>query len=168
MWDYYGYAILEFRLPVVSTEGNLLDKDYYFYNIIIDDEPMEFYPDEYPTLTEVITDIPYNFSDPIEGGIATSDMYVMTGTHTVVIYDGGYDTIGVQGIYTVDGVTNYTDIVYYSTVGVKEVADQNREVNAVEFYDLTGRRISNPSNGIFIKKTTFTDGTSKVAKISVK
>ncbi len=168
LWQYYGFAILEFRLPIISTEGNLLDKEHYYYNVIIDDEPMEFYPDEYPGLTEMITDIPYRFNDEIGGGIGTSELYVMQGTHMIAIYTGGYDSIGVQGLYTVDGVTNYTDIVYYGTDGVKEIANNGSEVSTVEFYDLAGRKISNPSNGIFIKRTTFTDGTAKVAKISVK
>lgn len=166
-WDYYGFAVLDFRLPLISTEGNLLDKEHYFYNIIIDDEAMEFYPDEYPSLTEVITDIPYRFNDEA-GGIGTSELYMLKGTHEVVIYTAGYDTIGVQGLYTVDGVTNYTDIVYYGDSGVKEVMGNTGEVGSVEFYDLTGRKVSDPSNGIFIKKTIFTDGTTKVAKISMK
>lgn len=166
-FDWYGYARFDFRLPVISTDGNLLDKEHYLYNIILDDEAMEFYPDEYPSLTEMITDIPYRFNCD-GGGISTSERYVMEGTHEVVIYTGGYDKIGVQGLYVVDGVTNYTDVVYYGESGVREIAENEGEISSVLYFDLSGRRMTNPSTGIFIKETVFKDGSSKAQKISVR
>ncbi|MCC8071826.1 MAG: hypothetical protein LIO90_08520 [Bacteroidales bacterium] len=43
-----------------------------------------------------------------------------------------------------------------------------KDVKAVEYYDLQGRKVTNPTTGIYVKKNVFTDGTSTVEKISVK
>ena len=52
--------------------------------------------------------------------------------------------------------------------GVKNVVDSNAEVVTTEYYDLSGRRINNPQNGIFIKADKLSDGNIRTSKVVVK
>ena len=40
-----------------------------------------------------------------------------------------------------------------------------KNVKNVEWFSLDGRRISNPQNGVFMKKTTYSDGTQSTTKV---
>jgi hypothetical protein len=52
----------------------------------------------------------------------------------------------------------------YSTTGIgSAVAD--KQVRQVEYYSLTGRRVQVPSNGVYIVRKTYSDGTVKSFKI---
>lgn len=163
-----------FILPMVDTEGNLLDLDNYYYNIYFDNELFTFYADEYEEFEalgiEEITNIPYNFADDW-------DFYVKGSQHTLYYFVDGFETIGVQAVYTIDGVTNKSDLVNFNmetgeTNIVKpaalETIEGAKEVSATVYYDLTGRKVDTPSNGLFIKKTTYSDGTVKTVKRAVK
>lgn len=170
--DYGGQFY--FILPMVDTEGNLLDLDNYYYNIYFDNELFTFYADEYEKFEalgiEEITNIPYNFTEDW-------DFYINGAEHTIYYYVDGFETIGVQAVYTIDGVTNKSDLVNFNletgnTNIVKpaalETIESAKEVSATVYYDLTGRKVDNPSNGLFIKKTIYSDGTVKTVKRAVK
>ena len=74
-------------------------------------------------------------------------------------------------------MTNKSDLVNFNletgeTNIVKpaalETIEGAKEVSATVYYDLTGRKVDTPSNGLFIKKTTYSDGTVKTVKRAVK
>ncbi len=155
-WD-YGYAIMTFKLPLISTDGNLLSTDHYYYNIYADEEPFILYPDEYESVSEIMEDVPYSFSDD-------EAIYMDRDEHCFTFYSEVYDSVGVQAVYTVDGITNRSDIVYYSLSGVDSVNTDKVTVSE-EYYDISGLRVSNPASGLYIKKSMFSDGTYKVSKV---
>jgi hypothetical protein len=58
-----------------------------------------------------------------------------------------------------------------ATVGaaaVNEIGADNKEVASTLYYDLTGRMVSNPANGIYIKVVRYTDGSQRSFKVLKK
>ena len=61
-------------------------------------------------------------------------------------------------------MTNRSEVVKQTFAsGVSSVTN---EAVSVEFYDLTGARVLNPGNGLYIKKINFKDGKSIVSKVA--
>jgi hypothetical protein len=54
-----------------------------------------------------------------------------------------------------------------STTGVAPTII-NGEVISSEYYDLSGRRIITPSNGIYVKRVVYSNGTVKTSKVAVR
>jgi hypothetical protein len=54
-----------------------------------------------------------------------------------------------------------------STTGVAPTVI-NGEVISSEYYDLSGRRIITPSNGIYVKRVVYSNGTVKTSKVAVR
>ncbi|MFV0469443.1 MAG: hypothetical protein ACK5MK_11025 [Dysgonomonas sp.] len=47
-----------------------------------------------------------------------------------------------------------------------DVEAVSKNVSDIQYYDLTGKKVLNPAKGFFVKKTVYTDGTSKSEKIA--
>ena len=157
---FYGYGYCRFTLPKVDTEGRLLETDKMYYNMFIDDELFTFYPDEYIYLTEEMTDIPYDYSD-------SYDIYVTGADHTIYFYTTGFEKLGIRSTYTADnGETADSDITWYylTPTGITAAPETGKNVKSVSYTDLSGRRISAPAKGLYIKTVTFDDGTVKSYK----
>ncbi|MCH5224724.1 MAG: Omp28-related outer membrane protein [Muribaculaceae bacterium] len=52
--------------------------------------------------------------------------------------------------------------------GVESIKKGNSEVIKIEYYDLTGRKVAEPHNGVVIKREIMNDGSSKSSKIIVR
>ena len=165
----YGEGTFYFNLPIVDANGTLLDADCYHYNIFVDGEIYTLYNDEYVLLDyDELTDIPYNYTEDYDIGISGS-------SRTLYFFFDGAETMGVQGVYTVDGVTNKTNIISYvlatgettNSAGIDSITDA-KQVSSTVYYDLTGHKVTNPSAGLYIKKTVYTDGTVKSTKSFMK
>ena len=75
--------------------------------------------------------------------------------------------IGIQLNYTVDGITNKSDIVYLEVYPHHtSVSDVNAEksVTGVRYYNVAGQEMAQPS-GLTIQVTTYSDGTTSTAKL---
>lgn len=161
----YGYGAMLYWLDNMSVDDNLLNADYLYYNLYFDGELFTAYPDEYVLLKEAMTDIPYSFSDGYD--------FNFTGSmHNMFFYMDGVSKVGIQAMY------KYNDKVYKSNLvefeitedgfrptAVNGVTDDADRVLSVSFYDLSGRRVSNPSSGIYLKTMKMADGTQKTVKI---
>lgn len=158
----FGYGGFLFDLPLLGTEGEVLDKNHYTYIVYMDDEPYTFSPDEYPGVTAPMTEIPYDFQDG-----ESEDFRVEGITHIVCWRTDGYSKVGVQGLYTVGGETKKSNIVSNTfAVGIDSVGTD--EAVAVEYYDLTGARVLDPAQGLYIKKISFKSGKTLTSKVVVK
>ena len=51
---------------------------------------------------------------------------------------------------------------------VNEISDENKVVASTLFYDLTGRMVSNPTTGIYVKVVRYTDGSQRSFKVYKK
>ena len=58
----------------------------------------------------------------------------------------------------------YSDIATMETETSVDKVTSDREVAGRAYYDMQGRRVAAPSPGLYIERTTYTDGTSSVAK----
>ena len=54
------------------------------------------------------------------------------------------------------------------TAAVNEISDENKVVASTLYYDLTGRMVSNPGNGIYVKVVRYTDGSQRSYKVLKK
>lgn len=150
-----------------DAEISFMDPACTFYNIYFDDEKVTFYPDQYTALGEEMTDVPVDFQDN-----TNYDIQTYGNQHLVAIYDQGFERAGVQAFY-LDGTNKlYTDIVYSDgttvAAGINGVDDASNSIQATYFTDLSGRRVSEPRHGIFIRTLKMKDGTTRSAKFVVR
>ena len=161
-----GYTRFDFNINLVDIDGNPLISDYLTYSIFTDDD--ELFTFDYDTyglnngFETDMTEIPYGFSG--------YDFYLRrvyfyrtnTGDNPMFTW-----RIGIQLNYTVDGVTNKSDIVYLDVYdhpsAVNELND-GKAVADVRYYNLSGQQIEQPS-GLTIKVTTYSDGTTIATKV---
>ena len=75
--------------------------------------------------------------------------------------------IGIQLNYTINGVTNKSDIVYLEVypqpTAVNEL-DGAKSITGVRYFNVAGQEMAQP-NGLTIEVTTYSDGTTSAAKV---
>ncbi|MCD8387817.1 MAG: hypothetical protein LUD17_13140 [Bacteroidales bacterium] len=157
--DQYGWYI-----PNINVNGALLDTSRMYYNIYANYELYEFYTDTYTDFPYDMIDIPYDFTDGW-------DIYYPAPELDLYLHDSGIDVIGCQSFYVgTDGITYASNAVHVNIeefLGIN-VAKANTEVKSVEYFNIAGQRVANPKTGLFIKATTYTDGTRRVEKVAIK
>ena len=164
--DESGFTRLDFNINLVDVDGNLLDADCLTYSIFTDnDELFTFDYDTYGASNGFDTDmteIPYGYSG--------YDFYLRrvyfyrtnTGNEPMFTW-----RIGMQLSYTVDGVTNKSDIVYLEVYPKPTAVDEvnaGKTVAGVRYFNMAGQEMTQP-NGLTIQVTTYSDGTTSAAKI---
>ena len=163
--DYLNY--LKFSVPALNVDEEVISRDNCYFRLFLDDEPFEFYADEYPGLEDGTTDVSVNFANG-------ENIYGLGSSVSLYLYCSGFSTISVQLVNKVDGVdyvspTSILDVetlqwsVDFST-GVKAV-ESLADVKSVEYYNLSGVRVANPESGIYVRKATMTDGSVVVSKV---
>lgn len=156
-----------FTLPTTDTEGNPLDPTRLSYSIFLDDDQIytfDYWDYDYD-IEDDMTEIPYSIY---------SDGYDITD-HVVYFYGTNYSEwpiftwrIGIQVYYTYHGVKTASDIVYLEVFpnpysGVEEM-NANKTVASVRYYNMAGQEVAQPQ-GLAIKVTTYSDGTSSTVKV---
>ncbi|MDY6301018.1 MAG: hypothetical protein SPL96_03890 [Bacteroidales bacterium] len=159
-----GFTVLHFTIPTVDVDGNKLNENKLYYNILLDDEVFTFDPETYIGLSNAMTDVPYKFEDNINFDIYMSG----NGRHTVYIYTTDYDIIGVQSIYTAGDEVNRSEIIYVNNPthsGINEFTTGAQVVDT-RYYDLTGRELPTaPTTGLYLQRSTYSDGTTATTKV---
>lgn len=155
---------LYFSFPILNVHGQLLDTANLYYRVFVDDELFEFYSDEYAGVEDGTTEIPFDFSN--QSSIGRYGTCNVTHFFSITFYD--YETIDVQTFYR-DGDKEYaSDIVrMVNTVSVDSINSESQVVEE-KWFDLSGRRVNNPENGIYIKHVKYQDGTVRTFKTVVK
>ncbi len=164
--DESGYTRFDFNINLFDVDGNPLNSDYLTYSIFTDeDELFTFDVETYGALNGFDTDmteIPYGFSG--EDFYLRRVYFYRTNTGDNPMFTW---RIGIQLNYTVDGVTNKSDIVYLEVypkpLAVEEV-NAGKEVSAVRYFNVAGQEMAQP-NGLTIQVTTYTDGTTSATKV---
>ncbi|MBD5356328.1 MAG: hypothetical protein HDR88_04895 [Bacteroides sp.] len=161
-YDDYEFGAIAYTIPEWSIDGRVMNTDNLFYNFFIDDQILVLYPDEYPDLDEPMENIPARYED--------SSIYYWGDSYEAIIYPTGFDKIGVRTFYiNPDGSKTYSNIVYNDgsvTSGIQSASDDMLSVTGIEYYTVDGRRIAKPAKGsICIKRTIFSDGSSKTTKL---
>ncbi len=164
--DESGYTRLDFNINLVDVDGNPLNSDYLTYSIFTDDDELfTFDAETYGALNGFDTDmteIPYGFSG--------EDFYL----RRVYFYrtnDGENPMftwrIGIQLNYTVDGITNKSNIVYLDVYPKPSAVDEvnaGKSVSSVRYFNVAGQEMTHPS-GLTIQVTTYSDGSTSAVKV---
>ena len=161
-----GYTRLDFNIDLVDVDGNALNSDYLTYSIFTDDD--QLFTFDYDTyglnngFDTDMTEIPYGFNG--------FDFYLRrvyfyrTNEGDNPLFDW---RIGIQLNYTVNGVTNKSDIVYLEVYPKPTAVNESitdKTVKAVRYYNVAGQEMTQPS-GLTIQVTTYSDGTTSTAKV---
>lgn len=158
----FGYGGFMADMPLLGTEGEVLDKNYYTYIVYFDGEPYTFEPELFPGVTEPMLEIPYDFEDG-----EAEDFRVEGTSHIICWRTAGFTSLGVQALYTVNGVTNRSEVVTYK-LGDSSLDTVTALPQTVEFYDLAGRKILNPTSGMYVKRITYDNGKTETVKVVIK
>lgn len=139
----YGYGVMvSFDIDNVGTQGEYLNPNKLFWQVLIDGKLLEFTADEYPEdiEDEPMTQIPYYFNGYYDLGYGDSPTQ-----RFYVFYRDTWKRAGVQAVYTVDDVTFRSNIVYINADqkitkvpdGINTVLSPTATSTAI--YDLGGR-----------------------------
>lgn len=154
-----GYVI--FSINNNNQRNSFMDPDSTFYNVYFDEELVTFYPDQYTNFSTEVTDIPLNYQDA-----STYNIETYGNQHRLVIYDSGFTNIGIRAFTVSNGERLYSETAWYpkdpTAVSLPTV---DSPVTSVTYHDLTGRRISKPTSGLYIKTTVRADGTTQSEKV---
>ena len=167
-YDYlndFGFSVFEFYVPAFSEEGGLLKTSDLSYVVYVDGEEWTFDADDY-LLDEPAAEIPWDFDNE-----ETILKWFGTCKHAVYLYVEGISTLGVQSIYRYGGEETRSEIITLDLgddpSGVSAIGD-GRKVTDVKYYDLSGRRVSDPAAGVFVKRVVYDDGSVAVFKKAVR
>jgi len=121
------------------------------------------FPENYWALTEPIVDVPYSFDDD-------QDIIFLGFSHEIFFY-WPWESIGIRSIYKYNGEVHYSDIKWHNHFpsGVDEIiTEDGGDVVATEYYDLMGRKVAKPENGVYIKVSIMDNGTRRGEKVLIK
>lgn len=159
--DYYPVQIY-FSYSNLSSDFAFLDLSKLYYQVLIDDDVMEFDPADYNGLDEIISDCPVDASYDYF-------MYSYSNQVTCPIYVDGYDKIAVRLLYKAsdDAEPIYSDqTVVYDTSAVNAIGSDTAVSSS--YFDLQGRKMSKPAPGLSIRADKMSDGSVKYVKVMVK
>ena len=93
---------------------------------------------------------------------AASDSYVMSEYSLIDLFPT-YDEK--TNTYSVGYSTSYNNLkIKATTTGISSVVNSDADVVSTEYYDLSGRRVSDAQKGLYIKVMKYADGTTKSVK----
>ena len=157
----YGVFSLVFRLENLTKEGNFLNPDCMGYYIYIDDERYTFRKRFYPNIDHDMTLVPYGYVDARNDEY--SDIVCRDLNWNVVnLREDMFERVGVQSVYTVDGITHTSPIVYVDLDGhISEVTPDGisstspdpseggeGRLSVPTWYDISGRRLLPSFGGV--------------------
>ena len=155
------YAGVEFKISYYSVLQEYMEPSRLYYNFYIDGELQTFKPGEYKFLEEEMTDVPYAYKDQY-------DFYQLDeNNRRLYFYKEPKHSLGLEAIYVDKNGKRYrSGITEYllDETGVNSTTEA-KSVKSVEYTDLSGRRIARPTNGVYVKTTTFSDGTKESKKV---
>lgn len=105
-----GTTYLRFVLPTTDVDGKILEQEYISYSIFTDDgEIFTFNADDYESINEDITEVPYVLWSNYWNFTPTQVCFYGTIHGDEPLFN---DRIGIQVYYTVNGEKNASDIIY--------------------------------------------------------
>lgn len=164
----YGQYLFMYWMDNVDVDGNFINPAKLGYYLYLDGDIYTCTPEVFTRLEEDMTLIPYGFTD-------SWDFY----EGYCLIGESLFSSLGVQAVYTVDGVTNYSNVVSVDLEGnvtidpaPQDIDGMNqvetKQVTRIELYDAEGRRLQAPQQGVNIIRMTTADGSVKNVKMYKK
>ena len=164
-----GYTRFDFNINLMDVDGNPINPDYLTYSIFTDQDKLFTFDSEtygpQNGFEEDMTEIPYGFSG--EDFYLRRVYFYRTNTGDNPMFTW---RIGIQLNYTVEGVTNKSDIVYLevyeqpSTPSAVNELNDGKQVANVRYFNFAGQEMTQPA-GPTIQVTTYSDGTTTATKV---
>ncbi len=142
--DTYGYGLLNFNIPTVGTNDEVLVTDKLSYQLLVEKEgvaePLTLPVGSYTEIEEDMTEIPYGFTDNYD--IYNTHLYLNFDLDVIVTWD----RLGLQSIYRGLGEEHRSEICWYdlseywTAVGIETLRADKRQPAGI--YDLQGRQLS--------------------------
>ncbi|MCF0218633.1 MAG: hypothetical protein HUK14_02520 [Muribaculaceae bacterium] len=153
-----------FEAKPFNVNGYLLDDvENLYYNAYIDGQLFTFTPEQYVGITEAVTDVPYEFYDD------NYQLFFYNGDAMFAVYDNSVRTIGLQLNYKgADGVLYRSEITTYDRESGIRTIDADARPLAEEYFTLTGAAVRHPEAGLYIRATTFDNGSRRIEKIILR
>ncbi len=150
--DLVGAWVLQANVAAEDVNGEYIRPENMEIALWEDGDIMTFTADDGYYLSEEITWMPYGWTDDAGG----YDLAFLSMTPAFYLYEDLFEKIGAQVRYTVDGVTNYSSIVYMDTEGNTEVVTGVKGINETTKqnnirYNIAGQRVGNEYKGIIIR-----------------
>ena len=168
--DESGFSKFYFTLPTEDVDGNPLDPEYLSYSVYVDNgngpEIFHFTGDDYTFDLDPdadLTEIPYSL---YSSAVDFHNYYVYMYRTNEEGYEPLFtENIGIQVFYTVNGEKNASEIVWLYDIDTN-VAETlaGKTVANVRYFNAAGQEMAEP-NGLTIKVTTYTDGTTNAVKV---
>ena len=154
---------VKFNLPSKDVDGNPISANRLSYRVYMGPESVyTFTTDKYVKLSQPMSLVSYNFSDDYDFPLAYGDY------HRFYLYEENVDGLGIQSVYTVDGVTNESGITWWmAATGIGRTDAATAPVRT-EYFDLQGRSVSSPRGGLYVVKSTMPDGSVVTRKQVVR
>ena len=146
--DFNNFGMMSFSLPNYDIEGNFMNTEKMFYRVFINQdetEPFVLSQEEYSSLTEDITDVPYTYND-------VSQITCYNMNHNLYFFRSDVNNWGIQSVYKDGDVEKKSNVVWNEVSGVNMITTDAYDGETI-WYDMQGRRVNNAERGIFIRKT---------------
>lgn len=157
------FSMFSFKLPAISTEGDYLRLQDLSYVVYVNGDEWTFDAEDYE-LEESLEEVPWSLSNYwIVKGFDSTD-------HLVTFFVEGISTLGVQSVYRYNGEETRSEIMILNLEGSDSVAGiaGYKKVASMKYYDVTGREVSNPIEGVVVKHVIYEDGSVASFKMIVK
>ncbi|MBD5356815.1 MAG: hypothetical protein HDR88_07405 [Bacteroides sp.] len=150
-----------FHLSKLNVNDEFINTENIYYRVFIDDDLFYFDPIEYEGIEEPISDINFFFTN----GYSIS--YYGATSHFFNFYIDGFDLMEIQAVYIDEDGTEYPSerAVAYDNNSVNVETPITSQIRKIEFFNLQGMKVSQPENGIYIRATTYYDGSQKNEKV---
>ena len=159
-YDELGTGMVSFDFFPTDTENQPLPYTRLFYNLYLDDELLTVGPPDYPNVQTPFTNIPANYAD-------NEYFFNSQEVHNVYL-TRSYDKVGVQVLYRF-GDQWYKSNLVSKTVAtpnsIQGVSNKSDELAEQVWYDLSGRRVSHPAHGLYLKASRYVDGRVTTEKV---
>ncbi len=166
--DEEGNSFLFYMMPSTDVDGNLINPEYLSFSIYVDNgngpEVFTFEADTYVNdyLFEDMTEIPYWLYAYGADITAYGCIFYRTNEGDNPLFTRN---IGIRAFYEVDGIKNASDIVWLYDIDTRvNELNAGKTVASVRYFNVAGQEMAQPQ-GLTIKLTTYTDGTTSAAKV---
>lgn len=172
------YNAFNFTMPLTNVYGAILDQDRIYYNVYVNGDLWTYYGDEgafynkytgeYYDEDAEFTDIPYSLAeDDYIYWYSSTDLDIAP----TVEDPEAVTTLGIQVFFEgYDGEIYKSELITATKEGELDgiTGVVCNTVKNVEYFNLAGMRVVNPSNGIYVKRCTMADGSVMVKKVSIR
>lgn len=151
-----SYPMMRYNIPVEDVDGNLLVSDKLSYVVYVKKAGVEseltLTTDIYTSLTEDMTEIPYNFTDDYD--VYNNRLYFNQTAEEIATWEA----VGIQSIYRGMDVEHRSNIFWWQFESTA-INDVEAATEGEAFYfDMQGRKATADTQGILIKQVRDLNG----------